>query len=315
SYSKDINSNYPFSGSYFFHPFWEKIDENASIKEAYEYACSYVQPGENKNVSEIQHLQLVDRWNIAPNYTFLPLPLPAVSHRYIDNGTYNVTLTVWDNNGNNATITKPIKVWNVPPVANFTWQPANPTDLDTVQFTSTSYDSDGVIVNYTWQFGDNTTAYGMNVTHLFANDGTYNVTLVITDDDGATATITKSIVISNIKPKALFTFSPKHPQEKKKIKFDASMSYDRDGNIVNYTWHFDDGTTAYGIVVYHKFAKKGVYDINLTVTDDDGATNSIISAIEVKEKEKTPGFEFAIIILAIAMLAIMRKRRIGIWRM
>ncbi|KAA0008454.1 MAG: PKD domain-containing protein, partial [Thermoplasmata archaeon] len=238
-----------------------------------------------------------------------------VRHKYAVNGLYKVKLTIVDDDGATVTKTKSIMVSNIPPVANFTWQPTNPTDLDKVLFTSTSYDSDGTIVNYTWQFGDNTTAYGMNVTHLFANDGTYNVTLVIIDDDGAIATITKSIVISNIKPKALFTFSPKHPQEKKKIKFDASMSYDRDGNIVNYTWHFDDGTTAYGIVVYHKFAKKGVYDINLTVTDDDGATNSIISAIEVKEKEKTPGFEFAIIILAIAMLAIMRKRRIGIWRM
>jgi len=78
---------------------------------------------------------------------------------------------------------------------------------------------------------------------------------------------------------------------------------------------FDDGTVAYGSVVYHKFAKKGVYDVNLTVTDDDGAKNWFIAVVKVKEKEKIPGFEFFIIILAIATLAFMRKRGIGIWRM
>ncbi|MCD6572898.1 MAG: right-handed parallel beta-helix repeat-containing protein, partial [Thermoplasmata archaeon] len=94
-------------------------------------------------------------------------------HSYGNNGNYTVTLNVWDNEGNTACIEAIITVANVPPVANFTWQPANPTDLDTVQFTSTSYDSDGTIVNYTWNFGDGSIAYGSTVTHRYDDNGTY----------------------------------------------------------------------------------------------------------------------------------------------
>ncbi|MCD6473509.1 MAG: PKD domain-containing protein, partial [Thermoplasmata archaeon] len=213
-------------------------------------------------------------------------------------------------------IRKRIVVSNVPPVANFTWQPLQPYDTDTITFNaSLSYDNDGSIVNYTWQFGDNTTAYGKIVHHRYEDNGAYNVTLVVKDDDNATASMRKAIIVANVPPKALFTFSPTHPQEKKKVKFDASSSFDRDGSIVNYTWHFDDGTVLYGKIVYHSFAKKGVYDVNLTVVDDDGARSWFISVVNVKEKEKTPGFEFGVIVLAVAILAFMRKLRIGIWRM
>ena len=87
-------------------------------------------------------------------------------------------------------------VSNLPPVANFSWHPVIPKVGQNITFdASSSYDSDGSIVNYTWDFGDGSVGYGMNVKHAYSRAGAYNVTLVVTDDDGATASIIKQIRI------------------------------------------------------------------------------------------------------------------------
>ena len=82
-----------------------------------------------------------------------------------------------------------------PPVANFSYSPLSPTDLDIIQFTDLSSDSDGYIVNWTWNFGDGNKSYEQNPQHQYVNDGTYLVTLVVRDDDGAMASITKEITV------------------------------------------------------------------------------------------------------------------------
>lgn len=60
----------------------------------------------------------------------------------------------------------------------------------------------------------------------------------------------------------------------KSILFDGSASTDGDGNIVLWEWDFDDGTTGTGETISHTFSEPGFYQISLTVTDDDGATNT-----------------------------------------
>jgi hypothetical protein len=50
---------------------------------------------------------------------------------------------------------------------------------------SDSYDPDGTIVSYSWNFGDGNTAIGVTVDHAYSEVGNYTVTLTVTDDDGA----------------------------------------------------------------------------------------------------------------------------------
>ena len=69
------------------------------------------------------------------------------------------------------------------------------------------------------------------------------------------------------------------------ITFNASPSYDADGNITAYEWEFGDGANATGEIVEHCYSSAGNYTVNLTVTDDDGATNSTSKAVKVIEKE------------------------------
>ena len=67
------------------------------------------------------------------------------------------------------------------------------------------------------------------------------------------------------------------------VSFDASSSYDPDGYIVNYTWEFGDGnaTTESDPIKTYSYSSPGCYQVNLTVTDNDGLTNQTSKCIAV----------------------------------
>ncbi|MDD3492590.1 MAG: NosD domain-containing protein, partial [Candidatus Thermoplasmatota archaeon] len=155
--------------------------------------------------------------------------LPSPQHRYADNGTYPVTLTVTDNQGNTDLATRVLQVANVPPVVDFTWIPVSPTGLDVIQFTDNSTDRDGSIVNWTWDFGDGNVSYGPNVTHSYATDGSYTVTLTVTDDDGDAGSRQETVTVANAPPTADFGFLPATPSTADSIAF-TDASVDEDGS-------------------------------------------------------------------------------------
>ncbi|GAA3917126.1 M20/M25/M40 family metallo-hydrolase [Luteimonas lutimaris] len=81
---------------------------------------------------------------------------------------------------------------NVPPVADFS---AVPDGLSVV-FTDASSDSDGNIATRDWDFGDGGTSADANPVHTYAAPGTYDVTLTVTDDDGASDSRTVAVTVS-----------------------------------------------------------------------------------------------------------------------
>lgn len=86
---------------------------------------------------------------------------------------------------------------NNPPTASFTHAC---TDLSCSFDGSGSTDGDGSIVGYAWAFGDGGTASGATAAHTYASGGTYQVTLTVTDDDGATGSQTQSVTVSTPPP-------------------------------------------------------------------------------------------------------------------
>ena len=82
---------------------------------------------------------------------------------------------------------------NLPPTANFA---ATCSSLQCTFDASGSNDPDGDIVDYQWNFGDGVTASGPSAIHTFANDGTFEVTLTVSDNKAATATSTQSLSVS-----------------------------------------------------------------------------------------------------------------------
>jgi|GEM_PF-2089251 len=90
----------------------------------------------------------------------------------------------------------------------------------------------------------------------------------------------------NESPNASFTVSPYSPEPGESATFDAADSSDADGSIAGYEWEFGDGSTASGESVTHSFDSAGDYTVSLTVTDDDGATNTNSRTVSV---ETDPG--------------------------
>ncbi len=86
---------------------------------------------------------------------------------------------------------------NNAPSASFTYSPTDPSPGDSIQFTDTSSDGDGSISSYSWDFGDGSTSSSQNPTHSYGSEGTYTVSLTVTDNDGATDTASQSIDVSS----------------------------------------------------------------------------------------------------------------------
>ena len=174
---------------------------------------------------------------------------------------------------------------NVPPTAAFT---SSPNHL-VVSFDGTSStDIDGTIASYAWTFGDGSTGTGAKPTHTYATGGTYNVGLTVTDNSGATNTITKPLTVAaaNVLPTAAFT-STSHNFT---ATFDASGSKDTDGTIASYAWNFGDTTTGTGVNPSHTYAAGNTYLVTLTVTDSQGGTSTISHSVPVSNAPPTAAF-------------------------
>lgn len=85
---------------------------------------------------------------------------------------------------------------NLPPTANFTFSTAGLT----ANFTDASTDSDGTVVARSWDFGDGTTSTSINPSRSYATAGTRNVTLTVTDNAGAVASVTKPVAVGAVAP-------------------------------------------------------------------------------------------------------------------
>ncbi len=210
----------------------------------------------------------------------------TVNHSYNHSGFYTVRLTVTDNETASAFLEKTVLVGNQVPIVNFTFYPPYPRVFETVSFNSTSVDYDGSIVNWTWDFGDGNTSFFENVTHQYVMNGSYTVNLSVTDDDNASIYLEKPIEIGNQIPEVNFTVEPMFPRVFETVYFN-STSVDIDGSIVNWTWDFGDGNTSFFENVMHQYVNKGDYYISLTVTDNDGVNDSLVTQLRIGGFEVT----------------------------
>lgn len=124
--------------------------------------------------------------NQMPTYGFLDVGLGAetLDARFVGTSGGGFTDTF--------AITPGVEPPNVPPVAEFT----SAVEHLAATLTSTSSDGDGILTAYAWDFGDGTTGTGSPASHVYRDAGTYDVTLTVTDDDGATGTVAHPVTVT-----------------------------------------------------------------------------------------------------------------------
>jgi PKD repeat protein len=200
-----------------------------------------------------------------------------VTHKYQKSGTYNYQLTVQDDSRNVANKrSKTFKiVINKAPIAK-----AGDDQLSTTRKIyfdgNKSYDPDGSIIAWNWDFGDGQHGIGMKTNHIYRNSGTYLVTLTVTDDSGifSKSNSDKLKVIINAKPIA-DAGPDRLVVPKEIIPFNAKNSFDSDGKIVSWHWDFGNGDSSDKENPFYAFKQPGVYRVKLRVGDDTSHSEAI----------------------------------------
>jgi PKD repeat protein/uncharacterized protein YraI len=141
------------------------------------------------------------------------------------------------------------------------------------------------LTTFEWTFGDGTRAQGVDVTHIYTNPGDYEVTLNVTDDKARSNTAAQPIKI--VPAPTAPTATPTVPSEGPDAVINAPsqgvvgqpITFDGGGStgpnpIVSYRWAFGDGSTADAVTVEKTYGAVGVYNVTLTVTDDNGLEDS-----------------------------------------
>lgn len=180
---------------------------------------------------------------------------------------------------------------NKPPVANANG-PYTGLIHTNIAFNSRgSTDSDGSISKFFWEFGDGKTSTMASPTHTYVTAGTYNITLSVTDNAGATTKAAAVATITNPAVNTAPTAKANGPYTGKpglNVVFSSAGSTDPDGSIQQYLWNFGDGTTSTQANPTHAYAKAGSYAVTLTVTDQLGAKGTSATKAEVSAIDTPP---------------------------
>ena len=209
------------------------------------------------------------------------------SHVYATAGIFVATLTVTDSDGATSSTTVTLeRVLNVFPTVVASGTPTSGKGPLTVAFSSDgTVDTDGTIAGYSWDFGDGSpVSTDANPTHTFAPSATpYTVTLTVTDDSGDSDQATVSIFSApNVVPTAVANSDVAAGNAPLTVAFSSAGSVDPDGSIASYSWDFGDGSpVSTDANPTHTYTVDGSYSAVLTVTDDEGATNSAAVTITV----------------------------------
>ncbi|WP_114752532.1 PKD domain-containing protein [Pleomorphovibrio marinus] len=215
-----------------------------------------------------------------------------VAHTFAEEGEYQVILKVTDNLGLSGADTLIINVLpDIGPIARPLADIQGGLLPLTVQFDGSQSDSDVTLVAFDWDFGDGTTATGMNPSHTYTSAGNFTVTLTVTDANDLSASSTLAILArENQLPVAVAEATSTVGVAPLLVSFSGENSTD-DTGIVAYLWDFGNGNTSTEANPSFTFQEVGTYEVTLTVTDDDGAQSTSVISIEVTDG---PDFELRI---------------------
>jgi PKD repeat protein len=196
-----------------------------------------------------------------------------VSRRFDKPGRYLASLTVNDGSGRpcGADTAETSIVVNTPPVA-VPGPARRVAAAEAIVFDGRqSFDADGRITAYAWEFGDGTSSADAQPSHAYDRPGIYTVRLTVTDDAGlpdSTASATTTITVNA--PPLSVAGPDQSAAVGEPLVFDGSTSSDPDGRLLTWDWNFGNGDTGTGQKTTYAFSRPGTYHVRLTVRDDSG---------------------------------------------
>jgi gliding motility-associated-like protein len=195
---------------------------------------------------------------------------PNPSHTYTNQGTYTVTLIVTSVAGCTDTVSQQIQI-NTLPTAAFIF--TSPCISSPVQFTDQSSVNNGIITQWSWDFGDGNISSQQNPSHTYAGTGPYNVTLIATSNSGCSDTVVQQVTLNDA-PIISFTADVLAGCVPLCVNF-SDLSTISMNNITQWQWNFFDGSNSSVQNPQHCFVLPGVYSVSLTATSAQGCSASL----------------------------------------
>mgnify|MGYP006279729829 CR=1 FL=1 len=196
-----------------------------------------------------------------------------------------------DPDGSNDNIVPPPPTTNDPPVANASKSETQGFINQSLQFdASASTDDKNNIINYTWDFDDETQGFGKQINHVFKNSGNYSVNLMITDDNDQTDTdtITVRITTGNNPPMKPEITGPSEKLVNEPITF-SIRSTDADNDFLQFIINWGDNTTNQTDFLpmdshnfTHTYQQQGLYTIQVQTFDNKTYSQTTEKTISIQ---------------------------------
>lgn len=221
----------------------------------------------------------------------------ATDHVYAVPGTYDIVLTVSDDDGAVSALTSSLRIWpaDTTPVAAFSAYPVSGSGVrlprplrqgDLVRLDAAdSSDPDGTVVEYAWDVGADgsfdATSPEPTATVGPLAAGSHPVTLRVIDDSGRADAVMLVVVVDKSEPPRVgYVYTPPTPAVRDPVYF-ADRSTDTDGEIRSWEWDFGDGATSHEQSPTHRYERVGRYAVALRIVDDAGLASTTTQSLDV----------------------------------
>ncbi|QEC42973.1 gliding motility-associated-like protein [Pseudobacter ginsenosidimutans] len=219
-------------------------------------------------------------WNFGDGSPAFVTTRDTLLHHNYSNDTYyrfyNITLKIKDAAGCEAQVTRNNHVKSYRPKASFYSNDV----LKCGNHTVTLYNNSSAYnATYIWYYGDGTSSTGYNGSRTYTADGEYDISLVVTDENGCRDSLAKEEYIKLVKPKADFIIG-----DDSKCAPIALQFFDNSDYANTYEWDFGDGGTGSTDKdpAAHIYAAPGFYQVKLKITGVSGCTDETTKTIRVK---------------------------------
>jgi Ca2+-binding RTX toxin-like protein len=220
-------------------------------------------------------------------------------------GPLVVTITATDNNGNSTSTTFDLTINNVAPVVS-AGDDATINEGGLFSGSGSFVDPGADTWTATVDYGDGSgpQCLALNadrtftLSHTYADDGVYNVTVSVADDDSGVGTDTLTVTVHNVAPTVGAITGPGSAVRGQPLAFSSTFTDagSADTHTTNWAVHKGAALVASGSGTNFNFVPTaaGIYTVSFTVTDDDGGVGTTsktltVEAVQLQDDDRTPG--------------------------